>query len=267
MKSIVVCGDSFSALSKVLPGTHFSEILSKRLGWRLHNFARRGCSNGGIRLQINEAIRLRADFVIVVPTGWDRMEIPVRDNFYDRPRNIVKKFGNFLQDFLQDTTRSSYDPDKGVDNINYDPDKTDHMIFETIFSLAENYPHEYRKDKLSTDKAEAMKQFVNHVYDSSWKQQMDKWILSEGICHLHGNSIPFSIERGMLWKDRKDLMNSLPNFINKEHIRPDNELVGTGTYLYPLKDTDQDPGYHSEPGGQIWIAGLYEKLIKNTYKL
>ena len=179
----------------------------------------------------------------------------------------MKKFGNFLQDFLQDTTRSSYDPNKGVDNINYNPDKTDHMIFETIFSLAENYPHEYRQAKLTHEKVEAIKKFINHIYDSSWKQQLDQWLLSEGCSQLFAESIPFSIERGMLWKDKNDLLASLPQFIDKKYVREDNQLVGTGVSLHPLEDTNKDPGYHSEPAGQVWIADLYEHLVRKVYRL
>lgn len=267
MKKLVICGDSFNAVSKTLSGTHYSELLADRLGWQLMNYARRGCSNGGIRLQIQEAIKQKADFVIVVPTGWDRMEIPVRDNFYRAPANTIKKWGNLLQDFLLDKSRSAYDPDVGINNINYDPAQTDHMIFETIFSLAENCGHEYRTHQLTNEKTEAIQQYINHIYDSGWKQQIDKWIISDGVCQLHGRSIPFSIERGMLWKDREDIIKSIPSFIPKEYIRQDNELIGTGCSFYPLKDTAKDPGYHSEPEAQKWIADLYERLIKDNYRL
>lgn len=267
MKKLAVCGDSFSAVSTILPGTHYSELLADRLGWQLLNYARRGCSNGGIRLQIQEAIKQTADFVIIVPTGWDRMEIPVRDNFYSAAENVGRSWGNLLQDFLLDNSKSGYDPAAGIGNINYDPKKTQHMIFETIFSLAENYPHEYRTDQLTNEKAEAIKQYINHIYDSGWKQQIDKWTLSDGVCQLHDKRIPFSIERGMLWTNRNDILSCLPTFISPNYIRQDNELLGTGTYLFPLKDRNKDPGYHSEPAGQIWIADLYEKLIREKYKL
>ena len=117
MKKLAICGDSFSAVSKILPGTHFSELVAKTLGWELLNYARRGCSNGGIRLQIQEAIRQNASFIIIVPTGWDRMEIPVRDNFYQKSENQSRSWGNFLQDFLLDGSNSSYDPQVGIKNI------------------------------------------------------------------------------------------------------------------------------------------------------
>ena len=266
MKTLAICGDSFNAVSKTHPETHYSEIVADRLGWRLKNFARRGCSNGGIRLQINECVEQRVDFVIVVPTGWDRMELPIRDNFYESDGGI-KKFGNLMQDFLLEKSKSSYDPDIGMRNINYNSKQENSMVFETIFSLAENLTHEYRKSKLSQEKVEALKHYINHIYDSGWKQQQDKWIISEGLSQLHDKGIPFSVERGMLWADRDDIKKTVPSFIDDNYIRQDFELIGTGCHLHPLKDISNDPGYHSEPEGQLWIADLYVRLIRETYNL
>ena len=267
MKRFVVCGDSFSAVSNVLPGTHWSELLAKKLDWKLLNYARRGCSNGGIRLQIEEAIKQKVDFVFIVPTGWDRIELPVSDNFYLDKSTAPKSYGNILQDFLLDQSKSCYDETKTISNINYDPSAQHDMIFETIFSLAENYDHEYRKSKLTNEKQNAMKTFINHIYDSGWKQQQDKWIIANGAFKLWGNNIPFSIENGMLWENKNDLKNEIDKIIPDHYIRNGGELIGTGTYLYPLNDKEKDPGYHSEPEGQEWIANLYSNIIKKEYKL
>ena len=79
----MVAGCSFSAPSKTLPGTSWSEVMARRLGWELINVARQGCSNGGIRVQIEEIRRQRPDFAVVSGTFWDRMEIPARSAPYD----------------------------------------------------------------------------------------------------------------------------------------------------------------------------------------
>jgi hypothetical protein len=39
-------------LEKKGPGTSWSEVLAKRLDWDLVNLARQGCSNGGVRIQM-----------------------------------------------------------------------------------------------------------------------------------------------------------------------------------------------------------------------
>ena len=74
-KHLIVAGCSFSAFSQTKPGTSWSEVLAKKLDWDLTNLARQGCSNGGIRVQIEEIRRQKPDFAIVSPTFWDRMEI------------------------------------------------------------------------------------------------------------------------------------------------------------------------------------------------
>ncbi len=83
---LMVAGCSFSAVSKTLPGTAWSEQLAHRLGWDLVNLARQGCSNGGIRIQIDEIRRQRPDLAIIGPTFWDRMEIPADSAPYDWSR-------------------------------------------------------------------------------------------------------------------------------------------------------------------------------------
>jgi len=67
-KKLMVAGCSFSAVSQSQPGTSWSEVLANRLDWGLVNLARQGCSNGGIRIQINEILRQKPDFAIVTPT-------------------------------------------------------------------------------------------------------------------------------------------------------------------------------------------------------
>ena len=84
MKKLMIAGCSFSAVSKTLPGTSWSEVLASKLGdWELINLARQGCSNGGIRIQIEEIRRQRPDFAVITPTFWDRMEIPAKSVPYD----------------------------------------------------------------------------------------------------------------------------------------------------------------------------------------
>ena len=66
---LIVAGCSFSAVSQTLPDTAWSERLAEKLGgWELVNLARQGCSNGGIRIQIDEIRRQRPDFAIIEDT-------------------------------------------------------------------------------------------------------------------------------------------------------------------------------------------------------
>lgn len=268
MKKLIVCGDSFSAVSKMLPGTSYSELLANKLNWELHNYARRGCSNGGIRLQIDEAIRRQADFVIVIPTSWDRVEIPASAAPYTKTKEDTG-WGHPLQDHLLNVDIcNGYNPELGIQNINYGVCPST-MIFETIFSLAENYEHEYR-DKLDKDTHRAVQAYVNHLYDSNWKRQMDQWIISDGLSKLHDAGIPFSIEPGMLWElwPRNTFDSHIPKIIDDRCVRKTNEETAShATFLFPLNDKTKDPGYHGEIESQEYLANIYYDIIKNKWGL
>ena len=82
-KKLMIAGCSYSAPSKTLPGTSWGEVLADKLGWDLVNLARQGCSNGGVRIQIEEIRRQKPDFAVITPTFWDRMEIPAAAAPYD----------------------------------------------------------------------------------------------------------------------------------------------------------------------------------------
>lgn len=264
---LAVCGDSFSATSDSSPHTHWSEILSQRLDWSLKNYARRGCSNGAIRLQIDQAIREGCDFVFVVPTSWDRMEIPCQGVEYPSQEKS-QGWINQLQQFLLDKNNyRCYDRTSGLANINYNKDHDSGLISETIFSLAENYDHEYRRGLLKKETQEAIKGYLNHLYDSAWKQQLDQWIITQGVVSLHDKSIKFSIEKGMLWETQQQFQQDMPSLLCKDSIRMAHETVAEGCHRYPLRDVSRDPGYHSEVEAQQWLADLYLDIIKNKFKL
>lgn len=270
MAKLIVCGDSFSAVSSILPGTHYSEILANWLGWELHNYARRGCSNGGIRLQIQEAIKQSADFVIIVPTGWDRIEIPADSVPYES-YGTHTSWAHPLQDHLLDTKKSiGYDANIGLNNINYTNQSKSTMISETLYTLAENIEHEYRAGPVSKEVQNATKMYINYLYDSRWKRQIDKWIIIEGCCQLHSRNIKFSLEPGMLWEQHPttQIREDVPNIIGDDYIRLDcNHHVSRGVWLNPLKDRNNDPGYHGDPKSQIYIAEYYYNIIKKLWGL
>ncbi len=92
-KVLAVCGDSFmSAVSADEYGadSHFTQLLAKKLDWDYVTFARGGCGNSVIRLQIDEAIKIKPDLVIIGTTTADRLEFPIfpilrrtEENFWD----------------------------------------------------------------------------------------------------------------------------------------------------------------------------------------
>ena len=269
MNKLMVCGCSFSAPASAeytdLKGTGYGEVLASKLGWEVEVLARQGCSNGGIRVQINEVLRQRPTFAIIAPTFHDRMEIPASAAPYVPPANENKGWNSDLQQHLQKSHLNGYDREVGIDNVNYGSNPY-RMICETIFSLAENYPHPYRASKIDKNTQSAVKQYVNHMYDSEWKRQQDEWIIRDGIMQLHYAGIPFLLVANNLWTSNT-VRTEFPDVIPDHCLTlryEDTPAYATNTYPFT---TSYDPGYHGDPKSQEYLADVYYKLIKETWKL
>lgn len=261
-KKIIICGCSFSAPSNTLPGTSYGELLAKKLDWDLVHLARQGVSNGGIRIMIDEVLRQRPDFAIIAPTFHDRIEIPAASAPYVPPANENKGWGSDLQKHLQNhNIRNGYWEEDGIKNINYN-NQPYNMICETIFSLAENYYHPYRSRQVDKNTQLAIKYFINHLYDSNWKFQMDTWIIRDGIVQLFLNGINFIVLPDNLWT-AETVRKIIPSLVPDKYLITDWKLTPAyATYLYPLNGAD-DPGYHGLPESQQYLADVFYNIITN----
>lgn len=264
-KNIIVCGCSFSAPSNSLPGTSYAELLAKKLDWDLIHLARQGVSNGGIRIMIDEVLRQRPDFAIIAPTFHDRMEIPASAAPYV-PSNSSKNSGLNLQSHLQNTAlNNGYNAEDGMKNVNY-ANRPYNMICETIFSLAENYPHPYRSSKIDKATQVAIKNYINFMYDSNWKHQMDTWIMRDGIVQLFLNKINFIVLPENLWSV-ETVRKIIPDIVPDKYLVTDNEkTTAHATWLYPLNG-QEDPGYHGLPQSQEYLADKFYEIITNWNKV
>lgn len=279
----MVCGCSFSAVSSLEEhkNTSWSEILANKLGWSLQNIARQGCSNGGIRIQIDEVIRQRPDFAIITPTSYDRIEIP---NFIKEKNNITdfRPFQQFIDYILRPTDfegsddKKSYYKDIGLDNINYGNNHS-RMIVETIHSLAGDWIHTYRPGQhVPAEVQNALQMYVNHLYDARWKKQMDQWIIRDGLVQLQSNGIQFLINPGhSMWNTMDEMNSSLYNVIDKKYILDDETKNPYYAFIkYPPEGVSpdnpygkHDPGYHTSFEGQHYIANNFYNIIKDKFGL
>jgi len=253
---LMVAGCSFSAPAQKHPGTSWSEIMAAKLGWDLENLARQGCSNGGVRIQIEEIRRQRPDFAVITPTFWDRMEIPARAAPYDWS-TPASGWDPPLQRHLQKRdNQHGYSRAAGIDNVNYGNNDY-HMICETIFSLAENYPHPYRSGQIDKTTQTAIRYYIDSIYDSEWKRQQDEWIIVGGILEMFLDGLKFLVVPNLLWpwqpEDTGLWRRSLPATIPNHFIALDVDqsvlgVAGNNPF------TGEDPGYHSSARGQEIIA-------------
>lgn len=258
MKKLMVCGCSFSAPSQTAPGTSWSEKLATKLGWDLQNLARQGCSNGGVRIQIDEVIRQRPDFAIVTPTFWDRIELPVSA----APTTAT---GVNLQEHLQNQSlHNGYDAAAGIDNVNYGNNQY-RMICETIFSLADNIGHIYRRGSITKEAQTAVKHYLNYMYDTNWKHQLDKWLMIEGALELVHSGIPFLFVPQLLWINFEHIDSKASLIGEKYLLRDDSMSQAAVTTAYPF--TGEDPGYHGSEQSQEVIAENFRNIMKERWDI
>lgn len=269
MKRLMVAGCSFSAVSQTAPGTAWSEILAQRLGWSLTNLARQGCSNGGIRIQMDEIRRQRPDFAVVSATFWDRMEIPARAAPYDWTQQDTG-WNPPLQQHLQNRQlKNGYNRRDGIDNVNYGNNNYN-MICETIFSMAENYQHPYRSGHLDKNTQRALRLYVDSLYDSEWKKQQDEWIIREGVISMYLDGIKFLFLPNLLWPTISDdfvpWRQVFPELIPDRYLQLDPQRTPMSACdLHPLEDTRQDPGYHGNARSQELIADWWLEHITQYF--
>jgi len=284
MKKLIVCGCSFSAVSthEQHKNTSWSELLADKLGWELQNIARQGCSNGGIRIQIDEVIRQRPDFAIITPTSYDRIEIP---NFLKEKRKIsdFNPFQRIVDLILrptefgeeQDDKKSYYQP-AGLDNINYG-DNHSRMIVETMHSLAGNWAHPYRRNQsVPEDVQKALHMYINHLYEARWKRQQDEWIIRDGLVQLKAHNIPFLVNPGFsVWESVNDIKTVLGNVLDEKYLLDDDSINPFNVFLTDPPDGatsdnpygPNDPGYHTSYEGQQLMANGFHKIIKERWQL
>lgn len=264
---LMVAGCSFSAVSQTAPGTAWSEVLARKLGdWELINLARQGCSNGGIRIQIDEIRRQRPDFAVITPTFWDRMEIPATSAPYDWKQAVSSGENPPLERHLQNRSLGNgYRREDGIRNVNYGREPSN-MICETIFTLAENFDHPYRQGRITRQAQQGVRHWIDSIYDNAWKKQCDEWIMREGVIMTYLDGIKFFLQPNLLWPFDPHNLNqwreAFPAMIPDHYINLDPaNTIQSICGNHPFKGTD--PGYHSNAQGQEIIAeNFYQHWLR-----
>lgn len=175
-------------------GKHFSEILGKMLDCKVVTFARSGCSNFAIRLQIDEIIKHNPHYIIIGTTTPDRFEVPINDLTVSNPWD---KWSN-----------SQFNPINGLYNVHYtsfENQSVNHKGFKkitpTIYSqsltgaVGTNEENIWitPKDTLSKEMTGVIRDYFQYMYDMELKLLQDTWIISEGTYKLLSMNIDFSL--------------------------------------------------------------------------
>lgn len=228
IRSIAVCGCSWSATSVLdeYKGTHFSEILAKELEADLHNFAVGGVSNFVIRLQIDEAIKIKPDLVIVTPTYPDRIELPTN---MDSTKTEIS---------LSDV----YNP-----HIHFNETKP--IKTNTINDLVEKNYH-------------SVKEYLSYYYQPLAKIATDRWIIRDGLTQLKNSGIKFLVQPQLLWSDQFVAYPFLSSITTEKNIIANDTCVFHNR-ITP-NGSGFDAGYHTTTETQKRFAESLQILIKET---
>lgn len=170
------------------------EKVAQKKGWKLVSLARGGCSNTAIVLQIEHAIGLNPDFILVGFTGPDRIEFPLRRDGITENTYYNKEIGlsNIYNKGLMDTSEKFY--------LCEDSEPT--LASETLGNIFE------RNDQganITRSERKILKEWFGKFYDPSWKKQLDTWSSYYGLSKVASSGIPFRFIGSNLLFD-KDLL-------------------------------------------------------------
>jgi hypothetical protein len=253
-KSIAVCGDSWFAAEPNFPNKSFGEIICDRNDWKLWSLARGGCSNFAIALQVDKAIELKADFVVVGTTTPDRSEFPIINEKNYSIWEILKKSFSWKSWFH--TQPEVYVKSRGISNIlhtNSVSSTYEWICDPTIMSESLNNLMFYNNNKLTAEQRHALGEYMLNLYDSGIKRQIDCWIISDACRRLEQANIPYIIfiENLYQWDFHHDI-----DWIEETKIiRPRDFLV------FGLPRGSAPFHYCPEQGGKIF-ADYAESRIK-----
>lgn len=259
MPKLGVCGDSYMAAtindsnrSDLIDseGRHFTELLAKKIEYEYFTLARGACSNTAIRLQITEMVKQKVDLVIVGFTSENRLEIP----------HIGKNYDINLGVYNLDYQTKHY-PDRSTLNPHFAHNvvtETLTNIFYTEASSLQRLLNKYTENhraNLSEKQIIALEFYLDYLYNSEYKKQLDSWVMHSGIKLLQDENINFVVIQNGLWTYPE-----YKNFVGNRFVTAHSNLNPQG---YPVGGTRR---WHNTDETQEILANLwYDYLIENKF--
>lgn len=210
MKKLIVCGCSWMTPDDLgrpeWRDNHHSELFAKKYNYELITFAECGWSNGGIGVQIEEAIRVKPDLIFFGQTVADRIElnIPNDHTLEGAPFNLdlgddevrlnelVGKHGvnmHILSDNLNSLlpNAGSLDP-----NCIHDPKQRlmDHLCWKYKIKKADGSLMLEVTEEEVDNICGAVKSYFMYMHNLKMKKQTDMWLLYAVQHKLHLSGIP-----------------------------------------------------------------------------
>ncbi len=234
MKNLIVFGDSFNAINMHFPGTHWSEILSKKYNLNLISLARHGCSTRYIVFQILHALEISGDNIIVGSHSASYTRVEILTKKLEEHKNI---------------SMNSFE--------NYDIDNKDDSFIRSLnmFTLLDDTTIE------DNDKHFLLKKFPLEL-----NYHIDKWGMFFALDKLKESNSKFSYIANLLFPSG-DLFDDtyINNKLGEQHVFLKNEMCFKDFYIDRNANPEfVDPGYHTTFESQNIIAEKIEEKFKRN---
>lgn len=224
MKNLVVCGDSWMSDCSRYVGTHFTDIVADKLNYKKISLACPGISNFGICVQIEKAISLNPDLVIIGNTCTDRFDFGLTYTDETMPNIDISEL---------------YVPGK-TESYNQILNKT--VISGNIGIMEKFLP---RIDEL---KYQSFQSYLTKMYNTRLKTHQDHLMLCAVISQLFFNNIPFVLTYDFCnTYEGKTIWNWVPKKFDMRaifHTQHDQIII------------DSTTAYHTSPGMQKTLGDL-----------
>lgn len=170
IKTLYTCGGSYMSVDQPPAQiTSFLELYARDRNFKHVSLARIGVSNFGIRLQIDEAIRRQADYVIVSTVPSERIDVvlntKIQHGWFSLNNVVYHNYGCVSEYNLDD-----YDPKIVCDTV-------DHSL--------------NNRSELTDIQKQSIKKFVADLQNPSVERQKDYYIIASGLYQLQQKGIPF----------------------------------------------------------------------------
>lgn len=180
MKTLYSLGDSFMSTDDFDGGiVSFCELYCNEKNFRHVSLARPGATNFATRLQIDRAIRDRADFVVVGLTCSERFDIALDTN---ESKPMYELDNIFYQGY-----RARSEHHVGQKSVNLVSDTFNNVILRL-----------YQKELVTDQQLQALKSYLAYLHNPTLTNQKEYYMMCDGIQKLQMANIPFVLLPGMM---------------------------------------------------------------------
>jgi hypothetical protein len=194
---------------------HFTDLYIKSKNFDYINLAYGGTSNFLIRMQIDQAIKFKSDYIIVSATSSDRFEIPLAEFKYSR---LIRNYDN----------SNTEEHIAGVDNKILSPIDNNYNL--TIFP---SFKNQLDVIDIGVDRKTAIKYYLNFLSNNNMNDTKHYYIIQGGLDLLERLKIPYVFLPGPLkhfdWSEYSCWPDNSPQ--PWDYVTDKNIYFNTGNHL------------------------------------